>query len=103
MLLRLSKPIRSSVMGYGIQGQGQAATSTQNHMYRIVDVARLEPVATDQNLPTLRFPRARDYWQQQPVGSEYPIPFLQGPMGLWQLDHGQFDPPLLDFYDKQRR
>ena len=23
MLLRLSKPIRSSVMGYGIQGQGQ--------------------------------------------------------------------------------
>ena len=83
--------------------QVMAATSTQNHMYRIVDVARLEPVATDQNLPTLRFPRARDYWQQQPVGSEYPIPFLQGPMGLWQLDHMQFDPPLPDFSDKPRR
>lgn len=78
-----------------------ATAPTQNHTYRIIQVAHLAPKDKALGLPALRFPRARDYWQQFPVGSEYAIPLLRGPQGLWQLDHSVFDKPLVAFYEKQ--
>jgi hypothetical protein len=81
--------------------QWLADAPTQEYRYRIVEVARLEPVDPTLGLPVMRFPRGKDYWQQFPVGSEYTIPFLRGPLGLWQLDHELFDPPLLKFYEEK--
>lgn len=78
-----------------------ASSPTQHYSYRVTTPAHLEPVDTTQGLPRMRFPRAREYWAQYPEGSLYEIPFLRGPMGLWQLDHQAFDPPLMDFYEKR--
>lgn len=80
-----------------------ASSPSENQLYRVKKSGVLEPIATDKGLPKLRFPRSRDYWEQFPEGSEYPIPFVHGPLGLWQLDHSQFDPPLLAFYEKQEK
>ncbi|CAM3753879.1 hypothetical protein [Paracidovorax anthurii] len=77
-----------------------ASGPTQMHDYRIASPAHLEPVNGGIGLPNMRFPRAKEYWAQYPQGSIYPIPFLRGPLGLWQLDHEAFDPPLRDFYEK---
>lgn len=82
--------------------QWLAGAPSQEYRYRIVAVARLEPVDPALGLPVMRFPRGKDYWQQFPVGSEYAIPFLHGPMGLWQLDHELFDPPLRKFYEQKK-
>ncbi|UCU98110.1 hypothetical protein [Acidovorax radicis] len=81
--------------------QWLADAPSQEYRYRIVEIARLEPVAPRRGLPVMRFPRGKDYWEQFPVGSEYSIPFLQGPLGLWQLDHELFDPPLRKFYEEK--
>jgi hypothetical protein len=78
-----------------------ASSPTQQYSYRVTTPAHLEPVDTAQGLPRMRFPRAREYWAQYPEGSLYEIPFLRGPMGLWQLDHKAFDPPLVAFYERQ--
>ena len=80
-----------------------AGSVSENQIYRVKKAGILEPVASDKGLPMLRFPRSRDYWEQFPEGTEYPIPFVHGPLGLWQLDHSQFDPPLLAFYEKQEK
>lgn len=80
-----------------------AGSVSENQLYRVKKAGVLEPVASDKGLPRLRFPRSRDYWEQFPEGTEYPIPFVHGPLGLWQLDHSQFDPPLLAFYEKQEK
>lgn len=80
-----------------------AQTSSQEYTYRIVDGSRLEPKDSNLQLPNLRFPRAREYWAQFANGTEYNVPFLHGPLGLWQLDHDKFDKPLLDFYEKTRK
>lgn len=77
-----------------------ASTPSQNYNYRVVGVSRLEPVNTSLQLPNLYFPRGREYWTQFVIGTEYKVPFLRGPMGLWQLDHKKFDQPMLDFYQK---
>ncbi|MFN3437048.1 MAG: hypothetical protein ACK41V_05100 [Acidovorax sp.] len=79
--------------------QWLADAPSQEYRYRIVGVARLEPVDTRLGPPVMWFPRGKDYWQQFPVGTEYTIPFLHGPLGLWQLDHELFDPPLRKFYE----
>ncbi|RQO80301.1 hypothetical protein [Acidovorax sp. FJL06] len=81
--------------------QWLADAPSKEYRYRVVEIARLKPVDPNLGLPVMWFPRAKDYWQQFPVGSEYTIPFLHGPLGLWQLDHELFDPPLLKFYDKK--
>lgn len=78
-----------------------ASEPSRNYAYHVVQPARLLPADTSQGLPALRFPRARDYWAQFKDGQEYQIPFLRGPLGLWQLDHEKFDPPLRAFYEKQ--
>lgn len=78
--------------------QWLATTPTQNHAYRVTTLAHLEPVDPSSGLPNMRFPRAREFWAQYPEGSEYQMPFRRGPLGLWQLDHALFDPPLLAFY-----
>ncbi|HSI53459.1 MAG TPA: hypothetical protein VK981_05765, partial [Ramlibacter sp.] len=75
-----------------------AANPPQTYAYRLVSATRLEPSDTTPGLPTLRFPRAGDYWAQFRLGSEHQVPFLRGPMGLWQLDHGEFDKPMIAFY-----
>jgi len=70
------------------------------YAYRVVDrVVHLSPVDTRQGLPTLRFTKAPEYWAQVPTGSEVQVPLLHGPLGLWQLDHQRFDPPILAFYE----
>src|SRR5450830_358032 len=70
------------------------------YAYRLVDrVVHLSPVDARQGLPTLRFTKAPEYWAQMPVGSEVQVPLLRGPLGLWQLDHQRFDPPILAFYE----
>jgi hypothetical protein len=81
--------------------QGLAPQAAQMYAYRVEQGTRLQPINTSLGLPALRFPRAADYWKQVPLGSEYPIPLLRGPLGLWQLDHAEFDKPLRDFYGKQ--
>ena len=81
--------------------QWLADAPSQEYRYRIIDVARLAPVDPKLGLPLMRFPRGKDHWQQFPVGSEYSIPFLRGPLGLWQLDHQRFDPPLQKFYEQK--
>jgi hypothetical protein len=81
--------------------QWLADSPTQEYRYRVTTIAHLEPEDPSLRLPRLRFPRAREYWEQYPEGSLYKIPFLRGPMGLWQLDHEAFDPPLVAFYEKR--
>lgn len=81
--------------------QWLASTPTQGYAYQITTPAHLEPVDPALGLPRMRFPRAREFWAQYPEGSEYQIPFLRGPLGLWQLDHTVFDPPLIAFYENR--
>jgi len=83
--------------------QGLDGNGIRPYSYRLTSPTRLEPADTTAGLPTLRFPRAADYWSQFDIGSEHQVPFLRGPMGLWQLDHGKFDEPLIAFYEKQGR
>jgi hypothetical protein len=83
--------------------QGLAANTSTNYQYKVEDsVVNLAPVDAGRGLPKLRFRKAPEYWAQFPVGSEVAIPLLQGPLGLWQLDHARFDPPVFEFYDKQQ-
>lgn len=77
-----------------------ARSASQDHAYRLSGTYRLVPIDTTQGLPPLKFPRMQDYWQQWPDGSEHSIPFVRGPLGLWQLDHARFDPPIVAFYEK---
>lgn len=83
--------------------QALAASPSQDYAYRIVDGVKLEPVNASLNLPKLRFPRVREYWAQFDEKHEYSIPLLQGPLGLWQLDHEKFDKPIIDFYQKSKK
>lgn len=78
-----------------------ASAPSHNYTYRVTKPAHLEPVDPLLGLPALRFRRGLDYWQQFPVGSEQPVPFLRGPLGLWQLDHAVFDKPMIEFYERQ--
>ncbi len=78
-----------------------AGSVSQEHAYRLSGAYRLEPIDTTQGLPPLKFPRMKEYWQQWPDGSEHAIAFMRGPLGLWQLDHSKFDPPIVAFYEKQ--
>jgi hypothetical protein len=80
-----------------------AQTPSQDYAYRVVDGTKLEPLDTSLQLPNLRFPRSREYWAQFTKNEEYKIPFLRGPLGLWQLDHEKFDKPLIDFYEKTKK
>ncbi|MET4580387.1 hypothetical protein [Ottowia thiooxydans] len=78
-----------------------AAEPSKNYAYRVNLPARLEPADEALGLPRLRFPKSREYWDQFKDGQPYSIPFLRGPLGLWQLDHEKFDPPLIAFFEKQ--
>lgn len=75
-----------------------AQQPTQNYTYVVTRIGHLEPKDASLGLPKMRFPRAKEYWSQFPAGTEYQIPFLRGPMGLWQLDHTEFDPPIMEYY-----
>eukprot|EP01037_Dinobryon_pediforme_P011797 gene11797-11888_t len=78
-----------------------AGSVSEDHAYRLSGTYRLKPIDTTQGLPPLKFPRMRDYWEQWPDGSEHRIPLMHGPLGLWQLDHSKFDPPIVAFYEKK--
>jgi hypothetical protein len=80
--------------------QSLAHQPTQNYVYVVTRIGHLEPKNASLNLPKMRFLRANEYWSQFPVETEYQIPFLRGPMGLWQLDHAVFDPPIVEYYKK---
>lgn len=80
-----------------------ASSPSQDYAYRIIDGTRLEPVDANLKLPNLRFPRSREYWAQLDKNTDYKVPFLRGPLGLWQLDHDKFDKPLIDFYEKLKK
>lgn len=80
-----------------------ATTPSQDYDYRIIEGHRLAPVDSSLGLPDLRFPRSREYWAQFAKDAEYKIPFLHGPLGLWQLDHSKFDKPIIDFYEKTKK
>ena len=77
-----------------------ADSPSVDYDYLVTSVGHLEPVDKSQGLPKMKFLRANEYWAQFPAGSKYVIPFLHGPMGLWQLDHTRFDPPVMAYYDK---
>ena len=47
MLLRLSKPIRSSVMGYGIQGQGQTPDKVSAWLFHDRAIKSMDIDATE--------------------------------------------------------
>ena len=78
--------------------QWLATEPTRAYAYQITTPGYLDPVDQSLGLPALKFPRMKEFWQQYPEGARYDVPFLRGPMGLWQLDHQVFDPPILDFY-----
>ena len=82
--------------------QALAQTPSQDYSYRIAG-SRLEPQDPSLQLPRLNFQKSREYWAQFENGSTYKVPFLRGPLGLWQLDHEKFDKPLLDFYEARGR
>jgi hypothetical protein len=76
-------------------------SSATLYRYRVAQPSvTLQPVDQSLDLPTLRFTRAHEYWAQYAVGAEVEIPLLRGPLGLWQLDHHRFDPPIKTFYKK---
>ena len=77
--------------------QALAASPSQDYSYRIAGT-RLEPQDSSLQLPRLNFQKSHEYWAQFENGSTYKVPFLRGPLGLWQLDHEKFDKPLMDFY-----
>lgn len=80
---------------------GASSTSATLYRYRVAEPSvTLQPVDQTLDLPTLRFTRAREYWARYAVGAEVEIPLLRGPLGLWQLDHHRFDPPIKTFYRK---
>lgn len=78
-----------------------ASQPAQLYAYRMTTPGNLEPVDTKAQLPKLKFPRMQEYWAQFPAAQEHQIPLLRGPLGLWQLDHSVFDPPIIAFYKKQ--
>ena len=78
-----------------------ASEAARPYAYRVAQPNRLEPVDTKLGLPPLMFPRMRDYWTDYGVGKEVQVPYLRGPMGLWQLDHDQFGPPIRAYYEKK--
>lgn len=79
------------------------ADLSSDYKYTVVDkVVTLAPVDKKRGLPRLRFMQAPEYWAQFPVGSEVTIPLVRGPLGLWQLDHARFDPPVFEFYEKKK-
>ncbi len=80
-----------------------AAAPAQDYEYRVVDGYRLEPVNASLGLPSLRFPKAREYWSQFEENAPYKIPLLNGPLGLWQLDHSKFDKPVRAFYENNKK
>jgi hypothetical protein len=80
-----------------------ASEPSTEYDYLIEDAVKLVPKDPSLGLPNLRFPRSRDYWAQFPPGAGYKIPFLHGPLGLWQLDHEKFDAPLVAFYEKKTK
>lgn len=101
----LSMFLTSALLGAALplakrSDQVLASAPSRNYAYRVTTLAHLEPVDASLGLPKMRFPRAREFWAQYPEGSEYQVPFLHGPLGLWQLDHTKFDPPVIAFYDK---
>jgi hypothetical protein len=81
--------------------QTWATAPAYEYRYRVVDRAvTLKPIDPTLDLPTLRFRRAPEYWAQFDVGSEVGIFLLRGALGLWQLDHRRFDPPIIEFYER---
>jgi len=79
--------------------QQLAEAGTQDFAYEVVGLGRLEPIDSGKHQPKLIFRTANEYWAQFKEGSAYQIPMVHGPLGLWQIDHAQFDPPVLKFYD----
>ena len=78
-----------------------AAQPTQMYAYRMTKLGYFDPVDASVGLPKLKFTGMLEYWQQFPADSAHQMPFLRGPLGLWQLDHQIFDPPIMAFYKKQ--
>lgn len=75
-----------------------ARAPSQDYVYVVQRLGYLEPADASLGLPHMRFKRANEYWAKFPAGTEYRIPFLKGPLGLWQMDHAKFDPPIYKFY-----
>ena len=70
-----------------------------NYAYRVsASVGTLYPVDTQHGMPVLRFKRAPEYWAQFEPDTVVQIPMVHGKLGLWQLDHERFDPPVIAFY-----
>ena len=81
-----------------------AARDVQLYPYVLHDrKPYLLPAQQGLGLPPLTFVKSSDYWAQFPLGSQHQIPLLRGALGLWQLDHARFDPPLLAFYEAQKQ
>ncbi len=78
-----------------------AEAPSKEYDYVVTSLGRLEPVDKSLGLPHMKFLKANEYWAQFPAGAKYAIPFLRGPIGLWQLDHVRFDPPVIAYYDKR--
>ena len=75
-----------------------------NYDYRVsASVGVLYPVDDARGLPVLRFKRAPEYWAQFEPDTVVQIPMVHGKLGLWQLDHERFDPPVFAFYRAEQR
>ncbi len=80
--------------------QHLADKGTQDYAYELVGLGKLEPIDPLKGQPKFLFRKANEYWAQFEVGSTYQVPLLHGPLGLWQMDHDRFDPPIRTFYEK---
>ncbi len=75
-----------------------AGNQSQRYAYVLVADAVLEPKAN--GLPVLRFPYAKEYWNQFATGSEHDFELIHGPLKLWQLDHEKLDRKVREFYGR---
>ncbi|MCV2420344.1 hypothetical protein [Paucibacter sp. DJ2R-2] len=64
--------------------QGLSGTGAQMYPFVVKSVGLLE--AQVPGPPTMRFVKMPEYWAQVPVGSHYSLRFVNGPLGMWQLD-----------------
>lgn len=80
--------------------QWMGSSPAQWYPYRLVDASgRLEPIDDGLDLPALRQRTIMEYWAQFPIDHEVKVPLRRGGLGLWQLDHRLFDPPIDEFYE----
>lgn len=76
------------------------ASGPKTYAYTMTDAPHFSSVMSGP--PPLVFHGTRDYWEQFEAGSVHEFDMIHGPLGLWQLVHGELDRKFEVFYEAER-